>query len=242
MLKKIYLVAIGVLLVGCDSKPKDTAYYLKNEKERQEILSRCEVVPFDFSQRERPAKEDCDNAEIAQLQVDIYKMTGQQDSKEYFFNNPDIRERVLKECQDPFGKDITGATSVTPCINAFNTEKEIRVNILKRETKGLEKVEDFLKGGDNVIKEFRSHCRMNRPYLDKEPICANVNEAYQKKAVIDLEEMTAGKNDVDFFLANPKILRDVYSYCDYYGKLDELTDLIKNHPICKNALIAAKNY
>lgn len=60
--------------------------------------------------------------------------------------------------------------------------------------------------------------------------------------VIDLEEMTSGKSDVEYFLSNPKILNEVYSYCDSYGKIDDFAPLLKNHPICKNATIAAKNY
>lgn len=161
---KKYAMVLGLLLAGCDSGPKDVAYYLKNDQKRKEILDRCGFNLF--STAEKPDKQDCNNAEAAQTQIDIYKLTGNQDSKDYFFNNPDMREDVIKEC----GSILRDKIDLTPCTNAFNTEKDIQVNILKREAKGLEKVEDFIRGGDRVISSFKSHCRMNRPYLDQEPI------------------------------------------------------------------------
>lgn len=238
MFKKTYMLTIGLLLAGCDSGPKDTAYYLNNESERREMLSRCETGPFNFSNQEGPAPEDCNNAKIAQTQLNIYKMTSQQDSKEYFFNNPNIRENVIEQCMRVQRVD----DFILPCANAFNTEKEIRVNVLKRLAKGIEKVEDFVKDKNHAISQFITHCRMNEPYLNKETICVNVKEADRQVKIINLEKMTGGKNDIEFFLANPNVLRDVYGYCDFYSKVPDVADLIKDHPICKNATIAAKNY
>lgn len=233
MLKTIYVMAVGVLLVGCDSKPKDAAYYLKNEKERQEMLSRCEVVPFDFSNRERPAPEDCNNAELAQKQLDIYKMTGQQDSKEYFFNNPNIREKVLGDCQ----KIPSGYTTFAPCTNAYATEKEVRINILKRKTAGIEKVEDFLNNKE-VIRAFLSECRRSE-YVRQETICTNLLEADRQWMLIALEETAKGRNEVEYFLNNPHIMRQVNYYCSTNGQ--EYPFLL-DQQACKNALIAEKNF
>lgn len=69
MTKKIAIFLLPLTIMGCGEKPKDEAYYLKNETERKEKLAECR--PFSSTLK---ADQNCENATSAEREYRLEKL------------------------------------------------------------------------------------------------------------------------------------------------------------------------
>lgn len=69
MTKGIAIFLLPLTLMGCSEKPKDVAYYLKNEAERKEKLAECRPVSGALK-----TDQNCENATSAEREYRLEKL------------------------------------------------------------------------------------------------------------------------------------------------------------------------